>query len=354
MITTHQNDKNDLEALIKSLEEFSAAKYRCFLCGKELFSGDYTQEPIIPQWAQKRYQLWDQHLVLLNETSIPYRQLTVPCCDECNRNRLKPVEDSLSQAVERGREAVKQLGHKILFIWLGKILYGLLYKELTLLVDRSDPSAGSIITPDIIQRYRMHRFFLQQVKDVVECVDFCPGSIHIFSAQELPDKRFEWDFCDNVDTMFIGCRAGKTALISCLADGGAEQSMEPQFSDISNIDLHPIQIREICAIVSYRSTLATRTPKHLLVDGNPHKACQVPLGGFSTKPYFEGWDDKAYSKYLAVYLGEKENHFFQPPDKVMTWLRDERGNPRFIDFKDFPVLPENIVGAVGSRWDVRK
>ena len=344
MNTKQQKDKNDLKSLTKSLEEFSAAKYRCFLCGKELFSGDYTQEHIIPRWAQKRYQLWDQHLVLLNQTSIPYRQLTVPCCDECNKYRLKPIEDALSQTVERGRDAVKQLGQTVLFIWLGKILYGILYKELTLLLDRSDPSEGSIITPDIIQKYRMHRFFLQQVKEVVECVDFCPGSIYVFSAQELPEKRLGWDFCDNIDTMFIGCRIGKIALISCLADGGAEQSMESQFSDIFNIDLHPIQFREICAIVSYRSTLATRTPKYSIFEVNPHKAYQLPLGGLSGKPYFEGWDDETYSKFLAFYLGEQENYFFQPPDKVMSWLHDEKGNPRFMNFRDFPAVPKNIGG----------
>ncbi len=158
MITIYPKNNDEIESLIKSLEEFSAAKYRCFLCGKELFSGGYTQEHIIPRWAQKRYQLWDQQLVLLNQTSIPYRQLTVPCCDECNKYRLKPIEDSLSQTVEQGKDAVRMLGDKTIFIWLGKILYGLLYKELTLLLDRSDPLAGTIITPDILQRYRNASF----------------------------------------------------------------------------------------------------------------------------------------------------------------------------------------------------
>jgi hypothetical protein len=72
MITLHPNGRDEFESLIKSLEEFSAAKFRCFLCGKALFAGDSTQEHIIPRWAQKRYELWDQHLVLLNQTSIPY------------------------------------------------------------------------------------------------------------------------------------------------------------------------------------------------------------------------------------------------------------------------------------------
>lgn len=340
----NRNNNTDLDQLLKDLENFSSAKQRCFLCGKDLILGDYTQEHIIPKWVQKRYNLWDQQLVLLNQTSIPYRLLTVPCCDDCNKYRLKPIEDSLSHTVDRGKKAVEQLGRNILFLWLSKILYGLLYKELTLLLDRSDPTAGTIITTDILDRYRMHRLFLQQVREIIECVDFCPGSIHIFSIQKMPSPILEWDFCDNVDTMFIACRLGRTALIANLADGGAEQTMELQFTDIANMDLHPIQFREICAIVSYRSTLATRTPKNFIIEGKPHKAYQLPLGGFSLKPYFLDWDPETYSKYLAYFLGEKSNFFFKPPDKVLTWLHDDNGNPRFMNFSEFPVILKNIGG----------
>jgi len=43
-------------------------------------------------------------------------------------------------------------------------------------------------------------------------------------------------------------------------------------------------------------------------------------------------------------LGEEKNYFFQPPDKVMTWLYDDNGNPNFMNSKEFPVMPKNIGG----------
>ena len=338
------NNHDNLVHLLKEIEEFASAKQSCFLCGKSLLLGDYTQEHIVPRWAQRRYDLWDQQMVLLNQTCIPYRHLTVPCCDDCNKYRLKPIEDSLSQTVNMGKKAVEKLGKMVVFLWLGKILYGLLYKELTLLLDRSDPSSETIITPEIIEHYRMHRFFLQQVRQIVDCVDFCPGSIHVFLMQGLRDPRLEWDFCDNIDTMFVGCRAGRTAFVGSLADGGAEQSMEAHFHDIADLDLHPIQFREICAMVCYRSTLATRTPKYFVIQGHPHKAHQLPLGGFSFKPYFEEGDMETYAKYLAHYLGENVQQVYQAPNKVLTWLHDNNGNPRFLSFSEHPVVPKNIGG----------
>ncbi len=329
----------DLQNLIETLNDFRTPWEKCFLCGGSLLLGNYTEEHIIPRWAQKRYDLWNQQLVLLNQTSIPYRQLTVPCCDDCNRYRLKPIEDSLAQTVEYGRDAVLQLGAKSLFLWLGKIFYGILYKELSLLVDRRIPQGATIVTSEILERYRMHRLFLQQARETVEIVDFQPGSILVFSMQPLPQKTLEWDLCDNVETMFITCRVGRVGLIATLADGGAQQPFEEAYKDIFKLDLHPVQFRELCAQFSYRSTLATRTPKHIVLQGEPHKVLQLPLGGFSRKPIFEEWDSRTYAKFLSFYVGEKFEHLYSPPDNVITWLRDEKGDLRFLNFKDLPIMP---------------
>jgi len=327
----------NLEELLGRLGSLASPRETCFLCGRSLLEGDYTEEHVIPKWAQNRYELWNQEFILLNRTSIPYRQLTVPCCNDCNRHRLKPIEDSVSQTVERGRDAVLSLGHKVLFLWLGKIFYGILYKELSLLLDRSDPNGQTIITPEIVDRYRTHRFFLQQARESIELVDFCPGSIFVFQMQGLPRKELEWDLTDNVNTMFIGCRVGRVALFASLGDGGAQQGYEEAYQDIDPLELHPIQFRELCAHFSYRSTLATRTPKYMTMQGSPHEVHQMPLAGLSTKPLFDDWDMETYAKFLAFYIGEDVCDLYLPPNKVMTWLHDEKGNPRFISFKDYPI-----------------
>jgi hypothetical protein len=37
--------------------------------------------------------LWNQSIVLLNQTEIPYRLLKIPCCSECNNEHLGRLED---------------------------------------------------------------------------------------------------------------------------------------------------------------------------------------------------------------------------------------------------------------------
>lgn len=334
-----EDNREALKDLIARISDFSETRNRCFLCGYSLGAGNFTEEHVIPRWVQRRHDLWNQQLTLLNGTNFSYRNLTVPCCHECNHTHLKPVEDSLAQAADVSVEAVRSIDRNILFIWLGKILYGLIFRELQLLSDRTDPAAGTIATIDDIEQYRMHRFLLQQAGDRLRLLDFKPGSFFVFPMQPLPDRRMEWDLVDNIDTLFIGVRVGKVGLLAALADGGAQQLFEEHFEDILNLPLHPIQFRELCAYVSYASSLATRTPKYVIMAGQPHSVIQLPLGGFSGKPFFEGWDPEEYGRFLSFYTGQPFEKMFLPPDKTWTLLYNQHQQPTFLPFCETPILP---------------
>ncbi len=247
----------------------------------------------------------------------------------------------MSQAVEKGRDAVLALGHKPLFLWLGKIFYGILYKELTLLKDRSDAKAGTIITEEFLRAYRTHRYFLQQARGIVELKDFNPGTIFVFDAQRPADETKCWDMCDSVPGLTIGVRAGRVAIVGALADGGAQENDEHIYSRYYAFPLHPIQFREVCARVSYRSSLATRTPKYISMAGKdgPHVTHQLPLGGLSAKPLFEEWIPADYAQFLAHYIGRELDFVFVPPDKTRSWLDTPDGGVLYIDYAKEPFLP---------------
>jgi hypothetical protein len=328
-------DDADLQALEDRLERLEVGR-ECFLCARSILSGDYTNEHVIPAWAQRRYDLQNQRLILLNDTSIRYCQMTVPCCHECNTHHLKSVEDSIAQTADEGVHAVRALSHKALFLWLGKILYGILYKELSVLLDRSDPASHTIVSSEFLNQYHMHRFLLQQARERVRLRDFQPGSIFVWPAQPLPDRRFEWDLLDNVDTMFIACRVGRVAMFGLLADGGAAQgTFEDEFADIKDLPLHPIQFRELAGTLSYASSITTRMPKYVVFEGSPHCTIQLPLAGWSMKPLFNEWDPRVHAKFVEHYTGVPYDQLFGPPDRVGTWLRaPPDGRPNFMDVRD--------------------
>jgi hypothetical protein len=152
----------------------------------------------------------------------------------------------------------------------------------------------------------------------------------------------EWDFTDNVESCFIMIRAGRTVMMGALADGGAQQTEENIYKEYYNLALHPLQIREICARIAYRSMNATRVPKYITANSNPHRTWQMPLGGFSAKPLFEEFDMKQYAKILAHYTGYPIDLIYQAPDKVMTWLNDDNGNIRRISYSEYPYYPGDL------------
>lgn len=308
----------------------------CFLCGSFLTQETKTDEHVIPKWVQEKFNLWDQKLILLNRTEIPYRYLYIPACVSCNCNYLQPLERKISNAVKNGYEAVKEIEKTDLYLWLGKIFYGIIYKELFLKYDRENPENGFITSPELLHSYKSHHFFLQSIRVKMNFRDFFPASIFIFNLQKPNNIRAQFDFMDSLHSMFIGIRLGEIGLIAVLQDGGAQQSIGDYFDRYNDKKLHPIQFLELCATINYKSHLFNRTPKYIFVDSTPIEVMQSPLGGLSGKPIFDEWNMEIYSEVLKAYTRNNDSGIYVPPDKVMSWLRDENGIYKNITFQDLP------------------
>jgi hypothetical protein len=136
----------------------------CFLCNELLTDDNRTVEHVFPRWLQRDYDLWDQPLRLLNRTDISYRQLTIPCCKDCNGLWLKPIEDQVAKAVRSGPEAVTALDQTTLCLWLSKIYYGLRFKKLTLLSDQRRRDGDRIVEPKYLAGHSELHHMLQAAR----------------------------------------------------------------------------------------------------------------------------------------------------------------------------------------------
>jgi len=313
----------------------------CFLCGCRLGKKNRSDEHVFPKWLQRKYKLVDERLRLPNGTTVPYRQLTIPCCRVCNTKHLHPIEKTMSQAVIGGPRAVKALDPWYIFIWLGKMFYGILYRELFLLWDRARGNKGTITTKEILREYRMHHLLLQSVRVPMQFVGCFPASILIVETQEPEDKRLSWDYSDDPQSMFIGCRMGSVGLICMLHDGGAQQAIFPRCPGL-DIDvphkLHPIQFREVLARVRYQGMLFNRIPKFVLWQSEEEtKVTMNPLMGFNSKPIFDPWNQLLYSRVLATMTGAPIKLLFRAPDRAWTWLKTPAGTLSEMPLKQYPV-----------------
>lgn len=304
---------------------------KCFLCGCQLTESNETKEHVIPKWIQNKFNLWEQKLRLINGTLIKYRHLTIPCCFDCNNIHLKPFEDKIKRGFEGGYSSFKELDKESIFYWLGKIYFGIMYREMFLKVNQSLKYSQSITNPDYLKSFYSHFLFLQGIRKKHTCDGFIPASIHVFKTQKPKNVEEQWDFIDSHNTLFISIRMGDIGIISPLQDCGATQKIEELLEKHRDIELHPLQFREMTAKILYKRLLMNRTPKFLNIqNGDIAITNLMPLQGLSNKPIFDDWDNDIYSLILSE-ITEIPLSVCQPEKgKVWTWLSDEEGKSIFI------------------------
>jgi hypothetical protein len=294
----------------------------CFLCGITLPADRNTDEHVIPRWIQHRYDLWNLKLTLLNRTTIPYRQLTIPCCATCNNEHLSKIEAQAETACDSGREAVLKLPPATLFLWAGKIFYGLLYREHLLSWSRRDADAGPIVPAEMLERCRLHHQFLQAARIPFQFSPQVPASIFVYETLQPTERQMQFDYWDNIPGMGLSVRVGKVGIIVCLQDGGAvEHAFKKIYKRIAKVKLHWAQFAEVTARTFYDLSRFNRVPKFMLAEGKDHVHVMLsPLGGLSGKPLFDNWDMQDYAKALAFYFRCPEEQIHPEPDKVVSWL----------------------------------
>jgi hypothetical protein len=263
MVIKKKNKPQNAEEFYNPFDAMSFTYDRCFLCGHEL-GQKKTTEHVFPKWLQQKFNLTNQKIHLLNRTTIPYRKLTIPCCQSCNTKYLAKVEDTVKQYYQKGFSEFAKIDKLLVFQWIAKIFYGLLFKELSLPIERSDPTQGFITNPEFLSQLRMLHLFLQSVRKPFEFSVSHPWSIFIVETHTYGDER-DFDYHDEIFSLVFSIRMGEIGIIACLEDNGAQEELfSNYFEKFKGIKLHPIQFDELVAKVVYKRHLMNRVPKYVV------------------------------------------------------------------------------------------
>jgi len=297
----------------------------CFLCGIELNKVNRTREHVFPKWLIRLAELDAQTLTLLNRTTIPYSQLTIPCCSECNGVHLSAVESRIKQAFLSGAEAVAALDQVDLFIWLAKLHYGLQFRNLSLIADQASVGSEPILTPEILSEFRFQHFLLQAARGAaVWPPEQFPASIFIFASQIPSNPRLRFDYRDALYFPFVSVRIGGVVVLASLQDWGAMKSQNiPMFNAAAQLELHPIQYRQLHAMGVYMASLFNHVPKHVIVGDEPATVITMPFQDSAHVPLFREFEVKSYAAALADALGQQIDEIFDGVRVVDLVGRDD-------------------------------
>jgi hypothetical protein len=314
----------------------------CFLCGTALSVSNRTDEHVFPKWMQRRFNLWNQELTLLNGTPIRYRSLTIPCCESCNTYWLSQVEEKVAAAFEAGHEAVARFDRTLLALWIWKLYYGLHFKQIALPVDRQQPAGPAIVSTGYLGRFAEVHHTLQAMRQKVR-FQRVPGSVFVYEAQ-VPDRpEYQFDYRDSRLTAFLALRAADTIVMASFDwEAMASVLVDSARLDVAaRIALHPVQFTEVAAHGSYISAKFNRTFAYLVSPEGDHDVIEPVMvlrpGESPYGPLFDPPDQNEWALVLAEAMQWDVADVVDPAEGgVWTSLLNADGTPNFVSLDQAP------------------
>lgn len=318
----------------RALEPENIVSGKCFLCGCQPTSGG--GEHVIPKWLQKRFDLWDDKLVLLNGSFLPYRNLRVPACAKCNGEILSSTEGCVSRLSAADISNWTASDSYEVGRWMAKILLGFLYKEATLLRDRRNPALGTIFPPHAMDEMFLLHLLVQSWRKKIQFRTLHtqhPFTLYVYPLSRDPNYG-EFNLSTNIFGKSICMRFGDLGF-AFVGDGGLQHEMENLGPyRLARQHLHPIQFDELAARIHYKSTLRDAT--HRYVNSEDPKTflfqqtAVVPYSKHKLSDgsdrVFQQWSDEELAKMFERYNVPGFEHLINEAGEASyTRLVDERG-----------------------------
>ncbi|MBJ6119649.1 hypothetical protein JAO76_15680 [Pontibacter sp. BT310] len=323
---------------LKLYDPFSKMQFtdeHCFLCGITITTADRT--PVFGEWMQKKYNLENKELLLLDKSITTFSQLTIPCCNQCHTNYILPLEEEIEKASEADYEGIKLLDPKRLFQWIGKMYYGTLVTELIRekdpLIMPENPVSEN---PQMLGKFRTFYQVLQSLRVPMVFSDFQPCSLFILQVEPTEDN-LPFEYQDELSTMAFSIKLGPVVIVCKLLDNGIiSKAMGRMYKLIESRQLHPIQVAEFKAQVFYAAYIFNVVPDYFIRTIKPDDKQLVldTLIDDVTNEVFNPWEPVAYAHMLEEMLKPwsiREQQILADPTRLLTFLTDEKGEFKTIE-----------------------
>ncbi|QIL76197.1 hypothetical protein [Hymenobacter sp. HDW8] len=304
----------------------------CFLCGSPTDPAT-DSVAVFADWLQERYGLAERQILLLDQSIRFYKELRIPCCPRCRTQYVEPLEAQMQETAKLGLAGWQALPEKTLFLWLGKMFYGILTTELLTELDPLvKPRYPLAENAQMFRRFQAFFQTFQALRVPIEFEDFTPASIFILETAPHEDTiAFEYD--DDLTTMVFSIKLDNVVLMACLMDNGIiRQAMRQVVADAQR-PLHPIQVAEFKARVYYAAYLFGVIPDYFVRPqrpGDQHLTYDTLIDDV-TGGIFAPWLNSAYAQSLQEMWKRWQIPYtaiLSDQDEPLSFLYQPDGKPR--------------------------
>lgn len=309
----------------------------CFLCGTPLLVEETTT--VFPQNLMEQYQLLDRELLLLDKSIKKFSNLTLPCCSVCKQKHINPLDEEVGNAIKSGYDLVSQLDENKLFLWIGRMYYGILFNELVAEMRMKDePEHGIGYEAKMMLKMRSFFQLLQGIRLPIKYADFKPYSLFIFEVDQTEDD-LPFEYRDDINTQCFYIKAGNIAIVASLLDNNIiQQSYARPYEMLKDKPLHAVQVAEFVARVFYKTYLLNDIPEYFpreVKEGDTELVLDTLIED-TMEDTFNNWEKLTYSQVLAEVWKRWEIEQYmvlKDFDNPLSLLFTKEGKP--IEIKEF-------------------
>lgn len=323
--------------LYNPFDEFRFDNQTCFLSGDRIESAD-EQIQVFPTWLMRRFDLEDKPLKLLDESIRTYKSFKLPCTTAV-ANQIAELESQVEKAFDKGYEAVRDLDEIVLFQWVGKLVYGMVFNEIQLGIRQQVMSGEPMnFSQVLVHKFRNLHIMLQSIIRPVQFDGVLPFTMVVTKVDYAEDV---FNYRDEINTLVFSLAMQDFGIIACLQDNGANGIYHGEYLEkVGEHRLHPIQFEELCARFFYSAYLFSRLPEYTVLP-TPDCVYVEPMsfsdGG--AKPVFDPWQVKTYGQVLENFWkpwGFTLFEIIKDPENPMSFLLDGDGNLKAADQLELP------------------
>ncbi|MCT1524154.1 hypothetical protein [Sphingobacterium hotanense] len=312
--------------------DFKFDNKTCFLTGETLQSED-EQIQVFPMWMMRAFDLEEKPFKMLDESFSTYKKLQLPCSTRAAA-AIAAVDGLVEHAVEKGYEAVRELEQEVLFQWIGKILYGVVFNEIQAGIRHAVMTGEELnFSQALVQKFRNLHAMLQSMVIPMEFEHKNPFTIEVFHVDNAEETFL---YRDEINTLIFSLRMKDFGLIATLQDNGTNAIYHEEALALTKDEkLHPVQFEEIGAKYFYTAYLFNRLPEYTYMEvGDKVFVEPMPLNDWTMKPIFDNWQAKTYGQVLENFWkpwGYTLFEIIKDPENPMSFIKDEEGNFKTVE-----------------------
>lgn len=305
----------------------------CFL------TGDLTTEKmtVFPQWLMDHFKFGTDRIEMMDKSkSYHYEDLQLPCSSRVKK-AFEELEEKIQEAYNKGFDEINALDEQLLFLWTGRMVYGMLYYEMRYesqqkLRQREDFDLSETLR----ERFENFHLMLQSIVEPISFIGQKPWSIAVFPLKYSSDI---FSYRDDTVNLLFQFGVNGFGFIACLQDNGIiGEKQKDLLKKMEGHVLHPLQFEELFARFHYSDYILQYKPEYKIENTDGGITIEaIPITANADRPIFGFWNEDTFAQlltnYWSVYGIQREDIVqFQMP--FLSFLE----NPYSKDF----INPESI------------